>query len=63
VSRVTATISITMRDSSVIEVNRAPVWNEHPEHGISEAVAVQMTELVKSVDKRRCANRRIGEEH
>ena len=49
----TATITITVRDSGVTEVNRSPVWTNHPEMGVTEAIAALLIEFYKDVDKRK----------
>jgi hypothetical protein len=49
----TARIEVTVRDSGVTEVNRSPVWTEHPEAGVTEAIAALLIEFYKEVDKRK----------
>jgi hypothetical protein len=49
----TATIEITVCDSGVTEVNRSPVWTEHPDTGVTEAMAALLIEFYKEVDKRK----------
>ena len=49
----TATIKVTVRDSGVTEVKRSPVWTEHPETGVTEAIAALLIEFYKEVEKRK----------
>jgi len=49
----TATIKVTVRDPCVTEVNRSPVWTDHPEIGVTEAIAALLIELYKEVGKRK----------
>jgi hypothetical protein len=48
----TATIKVTVRGSGVTEVNRLPVWTDHPETGVIEAIAPLLIEFYKEVDER-----------
>jgi hypothetical protein len=49
----TATITITVRDSGMTEVNGTPVWTAHPETGVAEAIAALLVEFYKQVDQRK----------
>jgi hypothetical protein len=48
----TTTITITIRDSGVTEVNGTPMWSAHPELGVTQAVITLMAEFYKVADHR-----------
>jgi hypothetical protein len=49
----TGTITITVRDSGMTEVNGTPVRTAHPDTGLAEAIAALLVELYKQVDQRK----------
>lgn len=48
----TTTITVTIRDSGVTEVNGTPVWSAHPELGGTQAVMSLLAEFRKVANNR-----------